>query len=157
MMWEPRAVYGFVRAAGFRSEQWGPAVALVLACSAGDDLYRDVAWPGPSVDRRGLFGIDVVSRPELADHDLFDPRQNCRAAYALSVAAEGDWGWAGAIMPPTSSEAFTEAKAAVRAGPAGQAIPTETTALWAHPERLQAARDLAGISDYVRSRLPSGG
>lgn len=157
MIWEPRAVYGFVRAAGFRDVQWGPAVALALTVSAGDDLYRDAAFPGPSVDRRGLFGIDALAHPELGDRDLFNPRDNCRAAYALSVAAQGDWGWAGAMMPPTSSEAFTVAKAAVRAGPAGQAIPEDTSALWAHPERLAAARELAGISDYVRSRILSGG
>lgn len=157
MRWDPRAVYGFVRAAGFRTDQWGPAVALVLECSGGDDLYRDVAWPGPSVDRRGLFGIDVVARSDLAEHDLFDPRVNTRVAYGLSVAAQGGWDWAGCPMPATSSEAFSVAKAAVRAGPAAQPFGSGFRAGEMDPETLEVARALAGISDYVRSRIFSGG
>jgi hypothetical protein len=157
MIWEPRAVYGFVRAAGFRTDQWAPAVALVLACSGGDDLFRDVAWPGPALDRRGLFGLDVVAHPELAGVDLFDPRSNCHAAYALSVAANGDWGWAGCPMPATDSEAFTAAKAAVRAGPGGQVITAGGVGPVSSPATRRVMVDLAGISDYVRSRIVSGG
>lgn len=157
-MWEPRAVYGFVRAAGFRTEQWCPAVAVALACSAGDSLYRDVAWPGPSVDRRGLFAIDVVAHSALGDLDLFDPRDNCRAAYALWNAADGAWTWAGCPVPGRLSEAYEAAADAVRRGPAQQPL-ARGIAYVATPGTVtgDTLRSLAGISDFVRSRIrPEG-
>lgn len=157
MIWQPRAVYAFVRAAGFRVDQWAPATALVLAASAGDDLYRDVAWPGPSVDCRGLFALDVVAHGELAGYDLFNPERNCRAAYALSTAAGGSWDWSGIAMPATTSEAFTAAKAAVRAGPGGQRLATGAFGAAVSSEARARIRELAGISDYVRSRYATGG
>lgn len=157
MIWTPRAVLGMIQGAGFRVDQWGTALALVLTCSRGDSLWHDVAWPGPSVDQRGLFGLDVVRFPELADTDLFDPRSNCHAAYTLHVAAGDDWGWAGCPVPSTTSEAFTEAKAAVRAGPQAQTLAESAARAGLTGPALQTARALAGMSDYVRSHVLPGG
>lgn len=157
MLWSPQAVYGFVRAAGFPTDQWACATAVALACSAGDDLYRDVAWPGPSVDRRGLWAIDVVAHPELAAADLFDPRNSARAAYALWTAADGSYGWAGCPVPPVTSETYQTAMEAVRRGPASQPLMTAAQAVALDPAAQRAAVDLAGISDYVRSRIVAGG
>lgn len=156
MLWSPGAVYGFVRAAGFRTDQWGRAVALALATSSGDDLYHDVAWPGPSHDARGLFGIDVARYGQFAGEDLFDPRRNCRVAYALTTAADGDFGWSSTPMPSTTSEAFVAAVAAIKRGVTGQAIPTSSTDPGSDPTVLEQMRALAGLSDYVRTQLRRG-
>lgn len=157
MIWEPRAILGFLQTAGFRTEQWGPALAIVLACSAGDDLYRDVAYPGPSVDHRGLFGLDVIAHPQLAETDLFNPRTNCAAAYTLSTTAQGSWGWAGCPVPPTSSDVFTAAKQAVRLGAKAQTLAESGRGVGLGTQALANARQLAGLSDYVRSQILTGG
>jgi hypothetical protein len=157
MLWTPRAVLTFIRSAGFGVTDWTTALALVIACSGCDNLYRDVADPGPSVDARGLFGLDVVRFPDLAGVDLFDPRSNCHAARTLHVAADGGWGWAGCPVPATTSEAFTEAKAAVRAGPKDQTLAESSALAGLRGAGLETARALAGFSDYVRSRILNGG
>lgn len=153
MIWSPRAVFGFVREARFPVEEWARAVALVLASSGGDDLYRDVAWPGPSVDRRGLFGIDVAADPSLGADDLFHPATNAKVAQALTAASDGTFGWSAVPVPLPGSEAFTAAAAAVRGGAVGH--PMSSGAGVASPtfSDTRRLRDLAGISDYVRSRI----
>lgn len=157
MIWPPAAVYGFVRAAGFRTEQWARATALAIATSGGDDLYRDVSHPGPAVDRRGLFGIDVVRFAEFSGDDLLDPRTNCRAAYALTVGYDGGFGWSAVPVPTPTSPAFLAAAGAVRGGP----VPMPLTSGLGSPSPALGNRrtieQLAGISDYVRSRLRARG
>lgn len=153
MLWNPRAILLYVREAGFRIDEQTTAVAVVLACSGGDDLYRDVSWPGPAVDARGLFGLDVVLRPDLAGVDLFDPRANCRAARGLSVAADGGWQWAGAPVPAVTSDPFQAAMAAMRAGPRAQSLEESSSSHSLIGVELEHARALAGISDYVRSTV----
>lgn len=157
MIWTPQAVYGFARAAGFPTDQWCRTTAVALACSGGDDLYRDVAWPGPSLDRRGLWAVDVIAHPEMAADDLFDPRRVARAAYALWRASDGDYGWAGCPVPPVGSEAWETAAAAVRRGPALMGLLTAAQAVALDPTAQRARVDLAGISDYVRTRITAGG
>lgn len=157
MIWSPRAVFGFVREARFPVEQWARAVALALATSAGDDLYRDVCWPGPSVDRRGLFGIDARQHPGWAGEDLFHPATNVKVAQALTAAADGTFGWSAVAVPLPGSEAFAAAATAVRGGAVGHPLALGhggPSPVFTDPRRL---RDLAGISDYVRSRIRHGG
>lgn len=157
MIWSPGAVYGFVRAAGFGAVQWAQATALALATSGGDDLYRDVAWPGPAVDRRGLFGIDVVRFGQYAADDLLNPATNAKVALALTRSCDGLFDWSAVPVPTPGSEAFTEAAAAVRAGVVTQPLASGfgvSSVAGLDPGELE---QLAGISDYVRSRIRTGG
>jgi len=156
VIWTPGAVYGFVRAAGFPVECWAAATALALSVSGGDDLFRDVGWPGPSVDRRGLFGVDVVAHPGVGGVDLFDPRDNVRAAYALWTAAGRSFEWSWAAVPPVGSQAYTAAAAAVRAGVTTQPVASSSSPLTSDPDLHRVAVDLAGVSDYVRGLLIAG-
>lgn len=153
MILTPRAILALLVDAGFPLVDRGPALALVMACSAGDTLYRDVAYPGPSVDARGLFGLDVVRLPQLADDDLFDPTVNVKAARELLRSSEGSWAWAGCPVPSTSSEAFSEAKAALRAGPRAMTVAESAAVGGLTGQALDNARRLADLSDYVRSSV----
>lgn len=157
MIYTPRALLGFVQDAGFRVDQWGTALAVILACSAGDSLYRDVSWPGPSVDQRGLFGLDAIRLTQFADRDLFDPRTNCACAYLLAAPADNDWLWAGALIPPTTSISWLEAKAAVRLGREAQTLAQSGRGAALSAQQLETTRALAGVSDYVRNRVLNGG
>lgn len=155
MIWEPAAVYGFVRAARFRTEQWAPAVALALASSAGDDGYRDVPAIGRGVDRRGLFAIDVVAHPELADRDLFDPRTNCQCAHALTVAAGDSFDWSTVPVPAGVDPWAAVAKAAVRAGITSQTFggrPLDARETVAGPATVALAETVA----YARHMATEG-
>lgn len=116
MIWGPGAIYGFARAARFRPEQWAPITALALATSGGDDAFRDCPAPGRVVDRRGLWGVDVVARPDLADRDLYDPRTAAQVAHALTVAAQGSYDWSTVAVPAVLDPQYQAAMQAIRNG-----------------------------------------
>lgn len=153
MIWTPGAIYGFCRKVGFRTDQWARATALALATSAGDDLFMDVSTPRGGWDRRGLFGIDAGDHPAAAGLDLFDPSDNCKAAYALTVAAGGLFDWSPVPMPTTDSAAFLAAAEAVRRGVTTQPLAAGRSAILADPANRDVLTTLAGYSDYVRSQI----
>lgn len=151
MIWQPAAVYGFVRAARFRAEQWAPAVALALATSGGNDAFRDCPEPGRVVDRRGLFGIDVVARPELAGRDLFDPRTSAQVAYALTTGAEGTFDWSTVPVPAVDDPIYQTAMAAVRAGRTTQKVGNGAESAATAPAGSPLAR-MAEIGQYLQQQ-----
>jgi hypothetical protein len=101
LIWGPPAIAGFAQRAGFR-EELALAVALALAVSHGDDSYRWSYDVGRAVtDQRGLWGIDVMAHPEVADLDLFHPQQAADAALLLYRRGGGTWSWCPAWPPQT--------------------------------------------------------
>lgn len=89
----PPTIAGFVLQAGFSRAEAPTAVAMAMACSAGDDSYRWAPAQTLQVDERGLFAIDVVRFPEMELVDLFDPAINCRAAKGLFDIFDHTWVW----------------------------------------------------------------
>ena len=74
-------IYGFARAAGFTPDQAATMTAIALAESGG----RSRAQSPGSEDSRGLWQINAGAHPGLASRlDLYDPRDNARAAFEVS-------------------------------------------------------------------------
>lgn len=73
-------IYAFALEAGFDQDDAVTMTAIALAESGG----RDSAHATHGEDSRGLWQVNLAAHPELAGVDLFDPRANARAAYAIS-------------------------------------------------------------------------
>lgn len=120
---------GLALAHGFPHDDAARAVAVALATSHGDTDYRLVIGTPPVIDRRGLYGIDVIAWPAIAGYLLDDPDVNTAAAFALWRAAGDSFSWT-----PYATAAATDRYAGV----ARAAVDEPTTEL-----TFQAATDAA--------------
>lgn len=75
-----RQIYTFAVEAGFTPDQAVTMTAIALAESGG----RADAHNPRGEDSRGLWQINVQAHPQFAQQDLYDPRENARAAYQVS-------------------------------------------------------------------------
>jgi hypothetical protein len=116
-------VAGFAQRAGWRGGDLATAVAIALHASAGNDLAHDVAHPGPVIDRRGLWAIDVAQHPDLLPLDLFRPEVNADAAHALYVGAGRAFTWSAHYVAGLADEAVTAAVRAAQRPARGDAVP----------------------------------
>ncbi|BEP13958.1 hypothetical protein acdb102_22690 [Acidothermaceae bacterium B102] len=74
-------IYAFARAAGFTPDQAVTMTAISLAESGG----KSTSHATVGEDSRGLWQINVAAHPDYGQtYDLWDPRQNAEAAYAIS-------------------------------------------------------------------------
>lgn len=156
MQWVPAVVARFARGAGFAGDELVPAVAVALATSDGDDLWHQVNEPGPSYDGRGLWGVDVVEAPELADLDLYDPRVNATAAHSLSAAAGGSLAWSPVFRSGAWRWRLSEATEAVSVReprqPVGSAGALDVLDGGPHDPRRQLAEWHAFMRDRINER-----
>lgn len=77
------------RRAGFILEDERTAVALAIAASNGIPGYEHACWPGPTAHYVGLWGVDLIEHPDVADVDWHNITEAARAAYALTVDHDG--------------------------------------------------------------------
>lgn len=117
MRWSPWILTQVARRAGWVGDELVDAVALALATSGGEDAFRYVVDPGPLVDQRGVWGIDVARIPEWASADLVDLDVNAAAAHSLYVVAGDsfDWSpvWRAGIKDQTREQALEAVTSAV--------------------------------------------
>ncbi|HET9658362.1 MAG TPA: NlpC/P60 family protein, partial [Kineosporiaceae bacterium] len=73
-------IYAFARAAGFDPDQSVTMTAIALAESGG----RSSAHATVGEDSRGLWQINAAAHPEFSGMDLYDPKANAAAAFAVS-------------------------------------------------------------------------
>lgn len=92
-VWTAAGVLDVTKRAGYPVAYRPVAVAVALTASGGDDQYHYEALPGPSVDARGLWAIDVVKWPQYASVDLYDPVVNAQAAIHLVTGPGMRWEW----------------------------------------------------------------
>lgn len=156
MRWVPAVVAGFAADAGWRGGDLVTAVAVALATSDGDDAYRDVQWPGPSVDRRGLFGIDVtVSFPDYVDR-LYDPRENAQRAYVLWRHHGGTFDWSPVYVAGSYVRRLTEAQGAAAAPSRSQPVTAPAGGVVTNPARATALRIIDGLRSRLTERTTNG-
>jgi hypothetical protein len=155
MRWSAYGVAGFARAAGFVGMDLVDAVALALATSHGDDAYHHVSEPGPTVDERGLWGIDVVQYPGLAQRDLFDPAVNAGAAMMLAHTAEGPFNWSPVWRAGVPTDCFAAATGAVAQRSGLVTAESATDDLVAPPARADAEAARAGVDAYLAGSHPA--
>lgn len=93
MLWRPARLASFAYDAGLRGDDLATAVALALRVSGGDDAYVWRVDPGPMIDQRGLWGVDVVRFPAYAADDLSRPTVAARVMAALFGGSDGPWAW----------------------------------------------------------------
>lgn len=130
MIWPPEAVAYFAGRAGFTGDDLVDAVAVALAVSGGDDAYHWTSSPAGAHDERGLWGLDVITTPALADVNLYGPQTAAEAAYVAWTASGGCWEAVTAYGPSAYRQALPVARAAA-------ASPTGTIPL---PSPLAAVR-----------------
>ncbi|GLY15319.1 transglycosylase SLT domain-containing protein [Kineosporia rhizophila] len=75
-----RQIFQHAVQAGFTPDQATTMTAIALAESGG----RAGAHNPRGEDSRGLWQINVQAHRHLAEHDLYDPSENARAAYEVS-------------------------------------------------------------------------
>lgn len=85
---------------GWRGDDLVVAVALALTASAGDPAEWAHQGGPAGYDMRGLWQLDTRAYPTLSARNLFDPRVNAEAAYALWKRHGGFAGWAPGFAPP---------------------------------------------------------
>jgi len=141
------------REVGWRGDDLVVAVALALTDSAGDPgAWTERGGPG-GWDMRGLWQLDTRAYPTLSARDLFDPRTNAQAAYALWKRHGGFAGWAPGFAGQRYL-AWWEAAQEAAARPAREAAVTDVPAAGqlAGVDRA-AALDLAGAAGEQLSLL----
>lgn len=121
MLWQPARLAQFAYDAGLRGDDLATATALALRISGGDDAYVWRVDPGPLIDQRGLWGIDVVRFPQYAADDLTRPSVASRVMAALYGSSSPRWSWS-----PVDPDAIPDSTWAVARSAA------------AHPSRTQA-------------------
>lgn len=103
----PAQIADVARSAGLSGDALVEAVALALATSGGVTDWHYRLEPGPLVDERGVWGVDVTVWPGLADYPLDEPASNAAAAVALYKALGGSWDWS-AVWRAGTARRFAE-------------------------------------------------
>jgi cell wall-associated NlpC family hydrolase len=83
-------IYAFARAAGFSPDESATMTAIALAESGGNARAHNPHGE----DSRGLWQINARAHPDLAGrYDLYDPAENARAAYEVSMRGDDVSPW----------------------------------------------------------------
>src|SRR5688572_13928431 len=83
-------IYGFCRMAGFSHDEATTFTAIALAESGGNSRAHNPVGE----DSKGLFQINARAHPGLdRKYDLFDPQQNARAAFEVSLEGSTATPW----------------------------------------------------------------
>lgn len=127
------------------------AVACAIASSDGDPAYHHAVLPGPVADYRGLWGVDVVQFPDLADRDLFHPETAAIAMASMRAETKGFW-WCPAYRSGRASHYLERATPAASMLP-GKGRPTSDIAYgYTHPQVVAYRARLAEMADGLISR-----
>lgn len=150
-------VAGWCQLAGWHGADLEHAVAVAMAATGGDDSYRWVIGPEPTIDLRGVFALDLVAHPHLADVNLYDPLTNARAARQLWLGADKSWGWHPSHVNGSYLAHVMEAREAARRPTRHGEPPTDAMAAVAGRvvERfVDTARRIAAGADRVGRLRP---
>jgi hypothetical protein len=150
MMWSPAVLAGIASRVGFADDELAAAVAVALTTSGGDDRYRWRTGSPTQVDARGLWGVDVIARPEWRAYDLWNPAINAAAAHSLYTAAGGSWSWSPVFPAGITRETWeTATEAASR--PAEGATFAETLAVAHGRPALPVSSGHTSLRDELRA------
>jgi hypothetical protein len=128
----------------------GDATALAWATSGGDDHYRDTFGAPPTIDLRGLWGIDLVEWSTYGFRDLFDPRQNARIAVALTGDEDGTLDWSPVWRAGVDRQLRDDCAAIVASG---QRTDTLRETVGSNVIRTRVAGTLANLRAHSRAML----
>lgn len=139
------------RHAGFVGDDLHTAVACAIGASGGFPGYEHEIGLGPTARYKGLFGVDTVEWPQMADRALENPYEAAHVAYELT----GEHGWAWCPVFRAGHHVHHLRRAAVAAGDIPyreheqQPILVDT----ARTMMLQSRTDLARKLDEYRPTI----
>lgn len=141
------------RDAGFVGDELHTAIATAFASSGGIPGYDFALWPGPTAHYRGLWGVDTVERPDIADRDLHNPYVAAHAAHEL-VEATGGWAWCPAYRAGIHPNHYRDAAVVADMLPAPGAH-LEPVLTDAHRSRVHRAIDRIGAARDMLATIPT--
>jgi cell wall-associated NlpC family hydrolase len=146
-------IYAFARAAGFSPDQAVTMTAIALAESGGNSGAHNASGE----DSRGLWQINMRAHESWAGQlDLYDPLDNARAAYRISLGGADISPWTtahGSDAPYRSFQDEAQAAAVSHGDPSGLGVWTGTAG-YGHPV---PAGDGGGPGLLFGGETPGGG